>query len=226
MIDPGEVGLQVLIVSRLSLVAETVGAALASRGASVSPVLAGFVTPSVLTRAWQRTRPDVVVILGDLDSIEDVQRVCAWLDAVPGPSIVLTSTPPGSGWGAALRASAREVLPESTGLADLAAVLGEVVEGRQVMGETTRAELMDAWEVVRDERGRLLTRMGLLTARERTVLRLLYAGDTVASIAELFGVSEMTVRSQVGSILTKLGVHSQLGAIALYASMRHGQQPG
>lgn len=225
MVDRDVLAPRVLILAWLSLIGETVGAALAGQGISVVRVLGGEVKPHKLAREWRRARPDIVVILSDLESPEAVERVCSWLGAVPGPSIVLTSTAPGAEWGAALEASAREVLPESTVLAELSSVLGVVLSGRSLMDDTTREELVRAWLAIRGKHDRLLARMGSLTPRERTVLRLLYAGDSVPSIAELFGVSEQTVRSQVHSILVKLGVHSQVAAIAMYDALRHGRSP-
>ena len=57
-----------------------------------------------------------------------------------------------------------------------------------------------------------------LSTREREVLRALTSGMTAASIAERDCVSLATVRSQIRSVLAKLGVNSQLAAVALAAS--------
>ena len=43
---------------------------------------------------------------------------------------------------------------------------------------------------------------------------MLHAGDRISRIAQLLGVSPVTVRSQVKSVLRKLEVKSQLGAVA------------
>jgi DNA-binding CsgD family transcriptional regulator len=59
-----------------------------------------------------------------------------------------------------------------------------------------------------------MARMQSLTPRERTVLRLLYAGDGVRSISDMLDVSEATVRSHVKAVLQKLKVNSQLAAVA------------
>ena len=63
----------------------------------------------------------------------------------------------------------------------------------------------------REEIGR---RVGSLTPREHEVLTLLHAGEPVAQIAQLLGVSPATVRTQVKAVLRKLQVNSQLGAVA------------
>lgn len=54
-----------------------------------------------------------------------------------------------------------------------------------------------------------------LTARESAVLAMLMEGASVARISAACYVSVPTVRTQVRAVLQKLGVHSQLEAVAL-----------
>ena len=58
-------------------------------------------------------------------------------------------------------------------------------------------------------------RLSWLTVRERTVLIHLMRGLSVDEIAAAEIVGVCTVRSQVRCILQKLGVHSQLAAVAM-----------
>ena len=60
-----------------------------------------------------------------------------------------------------------------------------------------------------------LAMLGRLSGQERRVLEALADGQSVGRIAADFVVSEATVRTQVRSILTKLGVKSQLQAVAI-----------
>jgi PAS domain S-box-containing protein len=55
---------------------------------------------------------------------------------------------------------------------------------------------------------------GALTRRELEVLRLLASGASTKASAERLRVSSATVRNHVQNILTKLGVHSRLEAVA------------
>lgn len=55
---------------------------------------------------------------------------------------------------------------------------------------------------------------GALTPREREVLLRLVAGDDAARIAAALSLSVLTVRSHIKSVLAKLGVNSQLEAVA------------
>ena len=54
-----------------------------------------------------------------------------------------------------------------------------------------------------------------LSAREETVLRHMQAGLTAVEIARTDYVTLATARSQIRSILMKLGVNSQLAAVAM-----------
>ncbi|HXW80901.1 MAG TPA: helix-turn-helix transcriptional regulator [Acidimicrobiales bacterium] len=54
-----------------------------------------------------------------------------------------------------------------------------------------------------------------LTPREQEVLSALMRGDTARDICKHSFVAMPTVRSQIRSILTKLGVSSQLAAVVL-----------
>ncbi|MEP6665159.1 MAG: response regulator transcription factor [Nocardioidaceae bacterium] len=65
---------------------------------------------------------------------------------------------------------------------------------------------------VEDAAGRLIAR---LTPRERQVFSRLMQGATTGEIASSLGITRTTARAYVQSILTKLGVHSRLQAVAL-----------
>ena len=68
----------------------------------------------------------------------------------------------------------------------------------------------------RAERDRLL---GSLTPRERQVLVLMISGADNLAMADALHISYATVRTHVRSILTKLGAHSQLDAVAKATQM-------
>lgn len=61
----------------------------------------------------------------------------------------------------------------------------------------------------------LTRRLDRLSNRERAVLEMLAEGHRAATIATKFMVSLTTVRSQIQSIFSKLGVNSQLEAVVL-----------
>ena len=89
-----------------------------------------------------------------------------------------------------------------------------VARGEQVLAYGERMAMLDEGCRLRTEREQALAPFERLSSREAEVLRALAAGHSVGSIATAWFVSEATVRSQVRAILTKLGVSSQLEAVA------------
>jgi two-component system nitrate/nitrite response regulator NarL len=57
-----------------------------------------------------------------------------------------------------------------------------------------------------------------LTSRERDIVRLLGEGLNTSEIVEMLGISGSTVRSHIQAILSKLGVHSRVQAVAVLAA--------
>ena len=62
--------------------------------------------------------------------------------------------------------------------------------------------------------------LGHLTARELEVLQLLVRGGRNDAIAQELYISQQTVQTHVRNILSKLGVHSKLEAVAF--AVRNG----
>ncbi|GAA2155270.1 hypothetical protein GCM10009844_42120 [Nocardioides koreensis] len=159
----------------------------------------------------------VGVLLCDLDKPERLPEVAELVNAAGSVRwLLLTNAPESPRWGAVLVRGITAVLPTSTGLDDLVVAVSAAAAGGSVMDETVRRRLVREWRLVEDEERRLVARMESLTARELNVLSLLYDGKSVRGIAELAGVSEATVRSQVKAVLRKLEVNSQLAAVAAY----------
>ncbi len=97
-------------------------------------------------------------------------------------------------------------------------LLGAVVtaaRGDSTMAESEKHRLLGEMKLARQQRHALRQTFEQLTNRERQVLLALADGSCVSQIAEAWVVSEATVRSQVRGVLTKLGVSSQLEAVAL-----------
>ncbi len=105
-------------------------------------------------------------------------------------------------------------------MAELVAALRHAAVREDVMEPGQRAEVEQAWSSATEREQRLLARMDTLTPREMFVLVHLYEGERVSAIAADSGVSQTTVRSQVKSVLRKLGVDSQIAAVAAYRQVR------
>jgi DNA-binding NarL/FixJ family response regulator len=97
----------------------------------------------------------------------------------------------------------------------IVASVEDVLAGRPLLGAAAREALLDDLRVRRESLSRTLTPFERLTPRERLVLAGLAEGLSVDEIATTHYVSVATVRSQVRAILQKLGVRSQLAAVAM-----------
>ena len=95
-------------------------------------------------------------------------------------------------------------------------VLDLVLEGRAPLCPVLAQRLREtAVRAAEDERWTARHRLGSLSLRERTIIAKLIFGRSPAQIAREDVVAEATVRTQIKSILAKLEVSSQLGAVAL-----------
>jgi DNA-binding NarL/FixJ family response regulator len=103
----------------------------------------------------------------------------------------------------------------------------DVVAGLLVGADDYAAESMDADEFIArvrrlvDRRRRPapatldLTRLSTLTTREREVLTLVAEGESQKQIAMSLGISVKTVGAHMQNLLSKLGLHSRVEAVAL-----------
>lgn len=212
----------VVVTSDQSLIADTVGAALAG------PALLVIRVPWQAEETWTvvaETPADAGVLLCDLQPPPRLTRVCAVLRRWALPWLVLTGAPRGALWGAVLEAGAAGVLRHTCSLDDLRDAVDRVAGGRPLIPEVEVAELRAAWHAVEEERRVALRRVQSLSPRETAVLARMHAGQSVQRIATEFDVSPATVRSQVRAVLRKLDVSSQLAAVAIYEVAGPGADP-
>lgn len=113
-----------------------------------------------------------------------------------------------------LEAGAAGVLNKGVPAGAVLEGLTKAVSGRQIVTAAERQELIAALREDRSRRNRRLSRFNELTPREAEVLRMICDGLSATEIADESYVSLATVRSQIRSILMKLGVRSQLAAAA------------
>jgi DNA-binding NarL/FixJ family response regulator len=221
-------GVRVAVASDLTLLAETLCAALRSRKLQVVFVPWWTDGPG---SAPGRTHvagagPAVVLLACDLGlrARIDEARERGWGGDVPW--VVLTECVRGPAWGAMLEAGARAVVASTISLDGLVEVLWTVSRGESPMGEVERLALLGQWRAAKESQDRLRERMTTLSPREQEVLSMLYEGTTVRAIAERLAISEATVRSQVKGVFRKLAVASQLAAVAAVGELRQDEGRG
>jgi two-component system nitrate/nitrite response regulator NarL len=120
----------------------------------------------------------------------------------------------------ALEQGASALLNKAAPMEELAAVLAALRRGEQALHPERRAELLLELQQARAQREPVLQALDLLTPAEAEVLDELCRGLLAGEIALRHVVSLATVRSQIHSVLLKLGVHSQREAIRFAMSAR------
>ena len=164
-------------------------------------------------------RPEVVLLDLDLDQVGSAMPLIAPIAGAGISVCVVTGSSDQTRWGECFANGARAVLPKSSPLEEVVDTVKHTLAGRQVITEAQRYELVQRWYRHRSDEQSTRARFDRLSPREAQVLALLAEGRRVREIASAAFVSEATVRTQVKSILAKLGVSSQIAAIALAKDM-------
>ena len=114
----------------------------------------------------------------------------------------------------AVEAGALGVVSKTQPIDELIDAVKAAMSGQRLLSDNGRQEMLAELRRHRQSRHERLSPFERLTPREREVLVALGNGQTVGTIAQRWHVSEATVRTQVRAVLAKLGVNSQIAAIA------------
>jgi DNA-binding NarL/FixJ family response regulator len=208
----------VLLVDDHSLFAQSVEIGLVASGIParrVAPRSAADVVAACAAAAPATVLLDLRLGTGDdgvpIDGLDLVAPITAGGCRV----VVVTGEIGDDTWGTAVERGASTVLPKDTDLEALVQVLLAVRAGGEVLPESRRHELLAAARRGRADEESRLAPFRSLSQREQEVLRAMAAGRAAAAIAADGYVSEATVRTQIRAVLTKLGVSSQLQAVAV-----------
>jgi DNA-binding NarL/FixJ family response regulator len=205
-----------LIVDDHELLGHSLVVALEARGLSAARVpVDGFdaVVDQVRSQA-----PDVVLL--DLQLGEPIGsglRLVVPCREAGARVLVVTGVTDRLQIAAALEAGAAGYVSKTEPFEALLTAATTVAAGEEVLAPEEREELLSELQAHRDERAGVDEAWARLSAREREVLGRLVAGDPVSRIADDAHVAVTTVRAQVRAIHRKLGVASQLEAVALAA---------
>jgi DNA-binding NarL/FixJ family response regulator len=126
---------------------------------------------------------------------------------------------------AAVAGGAANWVVKNANFDELVAAATEAAQGRGKLAERDRLALIARHRNAEVKRRQALERMRRLSSREREVLGRLADGVSPAGIAELTFTSIGTVRAHIRSILVKLEVNSQLGAVAIANAYRAQPPP-
>ncbi|WP_037912047.1 response regulator [Actinacidiphila yeochonensis] len=169
-----------------------------------------------------RTEVDVVLMdvrMPRMDGVEATRRICGGeRGAEGGPRVLILTTFDLDEYAfAALRAGAGGFLLKDVPPDELLAAVRAVHSGDAVVAPSTTRRLLDRFTPMLPPAARPERHPGLerLTEREREVLLLVAQGLSNGEIAERLVLSEATVKTHVGRILTKLGLRDRVQAVVL-----------
>ena len=166
--------------------------------------------------------PDVVLMDVRMPGMDGVQATRALVDGGSRSHIIILTTFDLDEYAhAALRAGASGFLLKDAPPHDLLSGIRAVASGDAVVAPSVTRRLLDAYaHRLPDGAGASgpmtrAARLDPLTEREREVLLAVAGGLSNAEIAARLVVSEATVKTHVGRILTKLGLRDRVQAVIL-----------
>ena len=214
--DPGQKRPRVLLADSdvptragLRLVLEAGGLAVAGEAADAAAAL----------RLAAAERPDLALVAAELPggALQAIRGIAA---EFPGTRmVVLTTHPDGEQLVEAVLAGAVGYLSRDIDSERLPAILRAVLAGEVALPRRHSRTILEALRGRDARRGLIAERAGAaLTDREWEVLELLATDLSTGEIAHRLGISVVTARRHISSLVGKLGVDDRSGAIELMRS--------
>ena len=209
---------RVLLVEDHALLAQSVSAALTMEGLDVvCPEHLDF--DSVLAAAAEH-HPDVVLLDLVLEEGTTALPFIPFLRELGANVVVMTGETDRVRLAECVEAGAVGIVGKHEPFENLVAAVHEVAQLRLLLTAAQRADLLQDLRRRRAADRDRLAPFERLTRREREILGALVDGRSAEAIAKADLVAVATVRSQIRSVLSKLGVNSQLAAVALASKGR------
>jgi DNA-binding NarL/FixJ family response regulator len=202
----------VLIVDDHRLMAEALERALAGRGFCCH--VADLESPQGIVDQALRICPDLVLLDLDLGPIDGLQLVRP-LRVAGHRVLVLTGCEDPRRLGATVTLGSVGWVLKDRPFEQVVEAAEAACRDRPLLSSQRRDDLATAgWDYVQRDR-ETQARMSTLTQREQEVLNGIVRGDTAQEIADRLLLSLGTVRTHIRSVLSKLGVSSQVAAVAV-----------
>jgi DNA-binding NarL/FixJ family response regulator len=161
--------------------------------------------------AVRRHRPDVVVMDLRMKRVSGVDAIRALRESGGPPALALTTFDDDDLLSGALRAGACGFILKDSPAEELIRAVHAVARGEAYLDPAVTARVLNDYR--RAPGAASPTVADKLTARERDVLELIGAGATNSEIAANLVISEVTVKSHIGRIFTKLDLRDRAAAI-------------
>jgi two-component system, NarL family, nitrate/nitrite response regulator NarL len=196
------------ILTKHLLTAEALAAALSIEGFQVEHAV------PVTKHVFLSARPVAVLCDAELPRLDRTLELVRRLSDI-APVVVLTDKDHRLERAHWVQNGAAGFFDKDRSIAELLTVLRQVMKGESLLGPAERARLLSLRHENTGEARSLRGRFQSLTPGEQRVLAQLMEGYSALTIAQESWVSLSTVRSQIRSIFRKLGVNSQLQAVAM-----------
>jgi DNA-binding NarL/FixJ family response regulator len=164
--------------------------------------------------AVERCSPDVIVMDVRMRRVDGAAATAAVREIDGPPVLVLTTFDDDETVAAALGAGASGFLLKDAPGEDILRAIHAVAEGESWLDPRVAGRVLDAYR----GRARPATSdvdLSVLTPRETDVLRVVGRGATNAEAAAELHVSEATVKTHLGNVLSKLHLRDRAAAIVL-----------
>lgn len=165
----------------------------------------------------RRLLPDVVLMDIRMPRMDGVAATKAIVDArLPVRVLILTTFELDEYIVGGLRAGASGFLAKDVPAEDLVTAIRTVARGEAVVAPRILRRLLDRFaSALPDPNAAPPRSLDVLTDREREVLVQVAKGLSNAEIAAVLSVSETTIKTHVGHVLTKLGLRDRVQAVVL-----------
>ncbi|MFE1173448.1 response regulator [Streptomyces sp. NPDC058773] len=166
------------------------------------------------------TQVDVILMdvrMPQLDGVEATRRICEGGQKEGAPKVLILTTFDLDEYAfSALKAGASGFMLKDVPPSELLAAIRAVESGDAVVAPSTTRRLLDRFTpMLPTTSGPSRPELDRLTEREREVLLLVAQGLSNGEIAARLVLSEATVKTHVGRILTKLSLRDRVQAVVL-----------
>lgn len=203
----------VAIIDDHLLLSDALRAALVAEGFAV--LVPALTHMDSLTAELRDAAPTVTLLDLDLGPVGSGEELIPVGIESGSRVLIVTATKDEAVVGRCLEAGAWGWVPKDSAVETLVEAVLLATDGKPIMDPSVRDGYIRVWRRRHEEDKKRRECFDALTRREGEVLWMLREGKSVERIAGESFVSEATVRSQVRAILNKLGVNSQLEAVAM-----------